>query len=410
MDLDPRKGPALRGALALALAASVAGPRAAAQDEARDAARAGAAFGVDLYRILDARDGNVFFSPYSVSEALALLSSGADGSTRRELLGTLHWTGSPSRMAGAFGAQDLQLSHAAPGGAVLSVANGLWYQRGHEPRASFLETARRDYGADIRVADFAADLPVSRNMINYWVRQKTLGKIPDLLPPGALTINTRLVLANAIYFKGSWQSRFDARRTAPRPFFSGVGRGAMAPTMALKAPFRTASADGCDLLELPYAGGELSMVILLPQTRDGLPALEQGLGAAGLSRWLAALDKAAPGELEVALPRFKMSYSAELTGPLQRLGMAASFAEGIADFSGINGKRDLYVSAVVHKAYVDVNEEGTEAAAATGIVVASLAVQVVQNFNVDHPFLFLIRDASTGSILFLGRIVDPQAA
>ncbi len=410
MDLDPRRGLAARGAIALALLAAFAGPRGAAGAEARDAAQSGEAFGIDLYRLLSARDGNVFFSPYSISEALALLSSGADGKTRREVLDTLHWNGAPREMAGAFGAQDLQLDRAAKDGAVLSVANGVWYQRGREPLAAFLQTARQEYRGDVRVADFAADLPVSRNMINYWVRQNTGGKISELLPMGVLTIRTRLVLANAIYFKGRWERPFDASRTRPGPFFAASGQSAMAPMMTRKARFRTAGADGCDLLELPYAGGELSMVILLPQARDGLPALEQRLSAAALSQWLATLDQAGRGELDVTLPRFRTNYSADLTTPLAQLGMKAAFAEGIADFSGIDGRRDLYVSAVVHKAFVDVNEEGTEAAAATGVVMfPTLAVQVSRRFTVDHPFLFLIRDSATGSILFLGRIVDPRA-
>jgi serpin B len=410
MDQKTWPGTARRGALALALAAALAGPRpaAAADTPAGDAAHAGAALGVDLYRIFALQDGNVFFSPYSVSEALALLSAGAGGRTQLEILRTLHWTRPPEGMPEAFKAQDLQLDHASQGGAILSVANGLWFQRGREPRAAFLDIARREYRADVRVSDFGADLPVSRRMINYWVAQKTGGKILELLPNGALTPFTRLVLANAIYFKGEWEQPFKADRTVPRPFFNAKGQSAMAPAMTQSAGFRTAGADGCDLLELPYAGGELSMVVLLPRTRDGLPDLEQRLSADGLSQWMAELDKAGKQELVVTLPRFKMSYTADLSGPLAQLGMATAFKEGQADLSGINGKRDLYVSAALHKAFVDVNEEGTEAAAATGMVMQSFAVHQTRTFTVDHPFLFLIRDTSTGSLLFLGRIVDPK--
>lgn len=406
MALDPT--PLLPGAIALAAALAGAPGAPAAEEPARGAARAGAALGVDLYHIFAAQGGNVFFSPYSISEALALLSTGAEGRTRQEMLRTLHWELPPGRMAAAFGAQDLRLDQDALAGATLSVANGLWYQRGHEPRAAFLETARVAFRADVRVADFSADLPVSQRMINYWAAKKTAGRISDLIPPGTLTPRTELVLVNAIYFKGRWERPFDARRTAPAPFFTTTGQEAATPTMTETARFRTASADGCDLLELPYAGGDLSMVILLPGKRDGLGALEQGLSAAALSQWLDSLDRSAPEELEVALPRFKLTFAAELAQALEQLGMVTAFKGREADFSPINGKRDLFVSAVLHKAYVDVNEVGTEAAAATGVGMKSLAVQRPLKFTVDHPFLFLIRDTATGSLLFLGRVADPR--
>jgi serpin B len=410
MEIDRWPRQYLPGAVALALFAGLAGPRVAAAEEtpARDAANAGAALGVDLYRLIAPQDGNVFISPYSISEAIALLSAGADGKTKQEVLRTLHWTTPSSSLAGAFGAQDLQLDRAAHDGAVLTVANGLWYQRGHVPLTAFLETAQQAYRAEVRVADFSADLPVARHMINYWVNKKTEGKIPELLPAGALTPFTRLVLANAIYFKGKWERQFKAALTVPKPFFTGAGPGVPTPTMTHSARFKIADSAACDLLELPYAGGELSMVILLPKTRDGLPSLEQALSAASLAQWLASLDQAGRQEVDVSLPRFKMSYSADLTKPLAQLGMATAFSERGADFSRINGQRDLYVSGVLHKAFVDVNEEGTEAAAATGIVVTSFAVEMSRKFTVDHPFLFLIRNTSTGSLLFLGRIVDPR--
>jgi len=273
--MEPSPRPILRGAVGLALVAALAGPRGAASPEvpATDAAHAGAALGADLYRLFATRDGNVFFSPYSISEALALLGAGADGKTRQEVLDTLHWTRPSDQMAAAFGAQDLQLDGAVGDGAVLSIANGLWYQRGHEPRPAFLQVARQAYRAEVRIADFSADLPVSRHMINTWVEKKTGGKIVDLLPADALTPRTRLVLANAVYFKGRWERPFDAQRTAPMAFFTATGQSVMTPTMTRTAGFRTRGADGCELLDLPYAGGGLSMVILLPTTRDGLPAL-----------------------------------------------------------------------------------------------------------------------------------------
>jgi serpin B len=411
MDFDRQQRPALPTIIAISLVVVLAGPvRAdAAGPPAKDAANAGAALGVDLYRLFSAQDGNVFFSPYSISEALALLSAGADGTTRREILNTLHWSLPADQMPEAFGAQDARLDEASKDGAILSVANSLWYQRGHEPRAAFLRVARQEYRSEVRIADFSADIPVSQRMINNWVEKKTGGRILDLLPSGALTPRTRLVLANAIYFKGRWERPFDERATAPRPFFTLQGQSVMTPTMARADEFRTWGADSCELLELPYAGKKLSMVILLPRTRDGLPALEQRLSSTVLAQWLASLDLAGREDLAVTLPRFTMTYAAELKKPLSQLGMEAAFNPTEADLSGINGGRDLFVSTVLHKAFVDVNEEGTEAAAATGVAVVKLDVVIPRKFPVDHPFLFLIRDNLTGSLLFLGRIVDPRA-
>jgi serpin B len=401
-----------RAALALTLGALPGAATVAAGEglPARDAAESGEATGMDLYRIFSGQDGNVFFSPYSISEALALLSLGAGGRTQAEILRTLHWNRPADRLAAAFGAQDAGVEAAARDSVTLTVANGIWYQRGQAPRAPFTEAAQTAFHAEIRVADFAADLPVSQHMINYWVDRKTGGRIPLLVPPGALTPNTRLVLANAIYFKGRWAAPFAKERTAPKPFHTADGQSVLTPMMWRQGHCRSASADGCDLLELPYAGGALSMVIALPKTRDGLPALEQGLTAAGLSGWLGLLDAAGARQTDVTLPRFTMNFSVELTKALAQLGMVTAFVDREADFSPINGRRDLYVSAAFHKAFVDVNEEGTEAAAATGFGLHSLAVERAQAFNADHPFLFLIRCGSTGSVLFLGRVSDPRSS
>ncbi len=410
--MDVKKGCFGSAALAFALAGwpVAASAEGGAAGPAREAAETGESSGVDLFRIFSAQDGNFVFSPYSISEALALLSLGAGGRTQAEILHTLHWNRPPDRLGAAFAAQDAGVEGAARDLLTLSVANGIWYQRGQPPRASFSEAAQVSFHAEIRVADFAADLPVSQHMINYWVAKKTDGRIPLLVPPGALTPQTRLVLANAIYFKGRWADPFEKGRTAPKPFYTADGQSVLTPMMWREAHSKTAGADGCDLLELPYAGGALSMVIILPKTRDGLPALEQGLTAAGLSGWLGLLDAAGARQTDVTLPRFTMNFSVELTKALAQLGMVTAFVDRQADFSPINGRRDLYVSAAFHKAFVDVNEEGTEAAAATGFGLRSLAVERAQTFSADHPFLFLIRCGSTGSVLFLGRVSDPRSS
>jgi len=410
MHLERSPGSSRLAAAAVALAAVLAQPPCAPGQEppAKDAAAAGSALGVDLYRQFAAEDGNVFFSPYSVAEGLALLASGAEGRTRQELLSVMHWSLGPDRMPAAFADQDLMLDGAAKGGDVLTVANSLWCQRDLAPRAAFIRTAQQAFRADVRVADFGADLPVSQRMINYWVERKTGGKITGLLTEGSLTPRTQLVLANAIYFKGRWERPFDSRRTAPAPFATARGLTVMAPTMAVTGRFRTKGLDAFELLELPYAGGSLSMAILLPRSRDGLRPIEQRLGAPELSQWLASLDAAGREELEITLPRFKMTYAADLAKALARLGVATAFQAGAADFSPINGRHEFFVSNVLHKAIVDVSEEGTEAAAATGVAMSAAIATPPRKFPVDHPFLFLIRDAQTGSLLFLGRVADPR--
>jgi serpin B len=396
--------------LALALAGALAAQAAPAEPvaDSQRAAQSGAALGVDLYHALGAGGGNLAISPLGISEMLALLSSGADGKTRDELLKALHWDQAPGLLAGAFGAQDGLLDRSAGSTAILHVANGLWYQAGDAPRQAFLDTARDDFRAEVRAADFVTSAPVARLEINAWVEQKTAGKIADLLPEGAVNPQTRLALANAVYFKGQWEHAFEARRTSSRPFFIQPGTPVDTPQMSATEHLKMAHVPECDLLELPYLGGGLSMVVLLPRERDGLAALEKSLTPTGLGVWLAALDFSKPRNTHVTLPKFRMTYSTGLIDALKQAGVAAAFDPREADFSPMNGRRDLHVSTVLHKAFVDVNEEGTEAAAATFVGVAALGIEMSDEFRADHPFIFLIRDNTTGCLLFLGRVADPR--
>ena len=396
---------AVVAALASACALGAASPPAGT---AREAAASGEAIGVDLYRAFATGDGNFVFSPYSISESLALLGTGAAGKTQAEILHTLHWTGPIERLKADFGAQDRQIGHATRDGLTLSIANSLWYQREHQPRPAFMEGAQSAFHVDVRVSDFAADLPVAQHMINYWVEKKTEGKITSLIPPGALTPRTRMVLANAIYFKGLWAFPFKAGDTAPKPFYTANGQSVLTAIMKQEASYKVAESDGCVVVELPYVGRELAMVIVLPEARDGLSALELGLMGPSFARLMTAVDAASTVKTALSLPRFKMTFSAELTKALVQMGMVNAFVDRQADFSAIDGQHDLYVSNALHKAYIEVNEQGTEAAAATGFGMKSLAVVQPWIVNVDHPFLFAIRDLTTGTILFLGRVEDPS--
>ena len=357
-------------------------------------------FAVALFEKLRAREGNLFFSPASISAALAMVYAGARGETAAEMARTLRL---PEGDVHAAYSELLGGLDRKGGDVSLSVANALWAQRGFAFREAFLKTVREGYRAEAKEADFAGASEEARRAINAWVEQKTQEKIKELFKPGVLTPATRLVLANAIYFKGKWAHPFDAKQTAVEPFLAAKERRVDARMMRQKARFRYFEDGDLQALEMPYAGDELAMTILLPRRADGIAELERSLTAARLAEWLGGL---APMEVAVSLPRFTLTSEFSLADTLSDMGMQRAFGDG-ADFSGMSDAEQLALTAVVHKAWVDVNEEGTEAAAATGGVVSVTSVQQVPVFRADHPFLFLIRDARTGYVLFAGRVANP---
>jgi serpin B len=287
------------------------------------------------------------------------------------------------------------------------LTNGLWGQKNHIFLPAFLNIAQQRYGANVKQVDFRTHADTARMEINDWVDHKTKGKITDLIQSGVLGPATRLVLVNAIYFKGSWAKKFDKLSTTKAPFIVTADQKTEVPLMNLTADFKYAEVEGLQLLELPYAWDDLSMVVLLPRDVDRLKDVEDLLITQTLDRWLA---QASEQKVAVFLPKFKLAAQFSLAKPLAEMGMTDAFSLN-ADFSGMDGERDLLISAVVHKAFVDVNEEGTEAAAATGVVMSRMAIMRMPRptpiFRADHPFIFLIRDNHSGTILFLGRLVDP---
>jgi len=362
------------------------------------------AFALDLYGRLITTGGNLFFSPYSISACLAMTYAGARGDTARQIAQTLHFRANQDQLAAAFGELQQQLNEAR-NGSELNVANGLWGQKDHPFLPAFLEVAKSTFRAGLNQVDFRTEAEPARAQINDWVSKTTEGKITNLLPPGMLAPATRLVLVNAISFKGRWAKPFNKTNTSNAPFSVAPNQRVQAPLMNLSAAFSYAEVEGLQLLELPYAGGGLSMVVLLPGEINGLKTAEASLNQQTLDGWLA---QAREQKVTVFLPRFKLTAQFRLARTLAEMGMKEAFSSA-ADFSGMDGARDLFLSAVVHKAFVDVNEEGTEAAAATGAAVRMLAVrrQPTPTFRADHPFIFLIRDTHSGSILFLGRVLDP---
>ncbi len=365
-------------------------------------------FALDLYgRLRTGPGGNLFFSPSSVSTALAMLYAGAGGETAEQMAKVLHFRLPSEKLHSAFG--DLRRSWnlgASGRGYRLSVADRLWGQAGFHFLPGFLAVTREEYGAELAQVDFQGQAEDARRRINAWVEEQTQGKIRDLVPPGALDAKTRLVLTDAVYFKGIWTEPFRKESTQVAPFHVSAARKTDVPLMFRTDAYPFWAGDGLKMLALPYGKGDLSMLILLPDDVEGLSALEERLTDENLSRWLSSLQTR---EVSVSLPRFTLTSEFQLADVLKAMGMPRAFTLGEADFSGMSREEELFVSAVIHKAFVDVNEEGTEAAAATGIGVKSVAApEEPLVFRADHPFVFLIRDNRTGSILFLGRLMNPQ--
>lgn len=363
-------------------------------------------FAVSLFARLREQRGNLFYSPYSLSTALAMTYAGARGQTAEEMAKTLHFTAPPERLHRAFHELIARMNGGGKSRPYqLAVANALWGQKGDPVLPEFLHLLATDYGASFDQVDFRSSED-ARRVINEWVEEHTQRKIKNLISAPQPLPGTSLILTNAIYFKGTWEHQFVKLATHDEPFTTGAGEKVQVPMMHQVERLAYHEGASFQMLELPYAGGDLSMVILLPKATKGLRELEESLTAKKLSDWAHALR---PRRVSVSLPRFKIEGAFSLGKTLADMGMPTAF-KGEADFSGINGSRDLFISDVVHKAFVDVNEEGTEAAAATGVVMtrASKAAEPITIFRADHPFLFLIRETKTGSVLFLGRAADPR--
>jgi len=372
-------------------------------------------FAFNLYGQLKGEAGNLFFSPQSIQTALAMASCGARGETGRQMVSVMGFQEDrpirPEWMAAACGEFLAALrGDGKPRAYELSAANALWGQKGYGFLPDYLALLDRSFGAGLKEVDFAADTEGSRQTINAWVEKETRDRIKDLIPPGLLQPLTRLVLVNAIYFKGTWAIPFKKDATADGDFFVAAGQKVQAPLMNRTGYFGYYDGGQWKALEMPYKGNELAMVILLPAQVDGLPQMEKDLAAGKVLGDLAANLKTR--QVRVTVPRFKTTASILLRKTLAAMGMPLAFQAGKADFSGMNGgKESLWIAEVVHKAFVDVNEEGTEAAAATAIVMMAgegMSMDEPPVFRADHPFLFLIRDKKSGCILFMGRLANPK--
>jgi len=369
-----------------------------------------AAFAAELYAKIAPPTGNLFFSPYSISLALSLAYAGSGGETAAEMARVLHLPGDPAKAAQGFADLAGRLAALSPEDATLAVGNSLWYQQGIRLQDSYLRLARDSYHAQIQAVDFIHRPGAACDDINRWVGEATQGKILKLVAPDAVGSGTRVVLANAIYFKGRWESPFRSERTQPAPFYSAPGRSAPVPMMSQHAVYHLVQRPGFRLLEMPYRGRAVSLIVLLPDAVDGLPEIERQLGGDDLTTGLRQLAAGEQYEVALSFPRFNAETGLDLSSPLRQLGLRAAFDPQRADFSGIAAGREFSLSQILHKAVVEVNEQGTVAAAATGVMMSAQAVIVrpKADFRVDHPFLFFIRENSTGTLLFFGRITQPR--
>lgn len=363
-------------------------------------------FAVNLYSKLSETKGNVFCSPFSISMALGMTATGAQGATLDQMRKVFFLPNEPlaadrryrSLMAAVSGTDKPY---------ELATANAIWAQQGFPWRTEFKDRVAQ-YGAGLRDADFVKQADAERQAVNRWVEVQTKQRIKELFQPRTVDGNTRMILANAIYFKGRWATEFNARLTKPMPFIAADGTKSDVPMMFRKAQFSLFTGDDHRVLSLPYKGNELSMLVALPHTQDGLAAVEKKLNAETIAQWT---SQAKPtNDLQVYLPKFKIETSYKLNDTLVSMGMPDAFDGTKADFTAMHSSPErLFISIVVHKAYVDVSEEGTEAAAATGVGMARTAAPIAEPkvFKADHPFLFAIRHNESGAVLFLGRVAKP---
>lgn len=368
------------------------------------------AFTFDLYQALRETDGNLFYSPYSISLALAMTYAGARGETEEQMANTLHFDLPQNQLHPAFNSLDLELGRRGQDargkdgeGFRLHIVNAIWGQKDLEFLSEFLDLLAENYGAGLRILDFMKAPEQSRITINEWVSDQTEERIKDLIPQGLINTFTRLVLTNAIYFNAAWQHPFEENATNDG-LFHLLDRGEVTvPMMRQAESFGYAEGDGYQVVELPYDGRELSMVILLPSLGQ-FELFEESINAQRVDDIMKNLNT---WEVVLTMPKFEFESSFSLKKALTAMGMPVAFTDS-ADFSGMTGYRDLCIAEVVHKAFVSVDEAGTEAAAATAVVMRPTAMpgEPVE-VTIDRPFIFLIRDIETGTILFVGRVVNP---
>jgi len=370
--------------------------------DTQKAARTINAFATDLYGVLKTNEGNLFFSPYSISSALVMAYAGSKGNTAQQLATVLHLNNVSHSNFSSLKQPLVNSSNEES--YQLSIANAIWMQKNFLVNPEFLYLLQDQYRARLQLVDFEKNAEEARNKINVWTEEKTKQKIKDLLQPGILTEQTRLVLTNAIYFKGNWLNAFSEEKTTPLPFKFASNQQVKVPTMLQEGQFNYVEDENVQLIELPYQTQDeqtgLTMVVLLPKQLEKFAEVEEHV-----TQWLSPHFK--KEKVKLYLPKFNATSAFDLKDTLEKLGVKDAFDASHANFTNINDKEKLSISAVIHKAFIDVSEKGTEAAASTAVVVATRSLARVKEFRADHPFLFWIRDQQSGAILFMGRVVNP---
>ena len=371
--------------------------------------RANSVFAIDLYKSLYSSEGNLFISPYSISLAMSMTYAGARGETEKQIVQTLHYPLDQNDCHSSFASIQSVLDEIQIRDNIkLNIANSLWAQQGYPFRKEYLSLAQQKYGASIMSVNFNSAPTEAINKINQWVKEKTDGKIQGII--AKLPQESRLLLINAIYFKADWKNQFSPGNTMGEEFWFSRNNSVIVPTLhkTMRGPMY-AEFENLQVLELPYVGENISMLILLPKEIDGLKQLEAGLSLENLDKWKRGLKRLNKNKrIELSLPKFKIPYELNLIPSLKAMGMIDAFSFPSADFSGMTGKKDIYLALAVHKTFIELNEKGTEAGAVTAMGGAGLVEEYdVIDFQANHPFLFVITDKLTGSILFMGRLTDP---
>ena len=363
-------------------------------------------FALELYKQLAAKaDGNVFISPWSITTALGMAWAGARGETADEMAEVLHFPSDQAATHPLFGELiDTINGIQEEGKLVLNTANALWPATGHAVLPEYTDILDTQYGAHAEALDYKAETEGSRQRINGWVADQTAERILDLIPEGLLGPDTAIVLTNAIYFKGAWKTLFDPEKTSPALFTASDGTEIEVEMMSMKEELLFYEGDGVTLVTLPYHSEHVEAVLISPDDGD-IRALEAKLSTDTIADWL---EQRSEAKGNVRLPRFSLRYKEELSSVIKAMGMELPFMPGAADFSGIFGQPNLFISKILHETFLQVKEEGTEAAGATAIIIERTSVVREPTFNGDRPFLFLIRDTVTGSLLFMGRIAEPD--
>ncbi len=359
-------------------------------------------FGIDLYKMLVKKPGNMFISPFSISSALAMTYIGANGNTALQMKKTLYFDLDDESLHTGF-SQLIESLNQPNDNYKLAVANSLWAQEDYIFLKEFLEQVQKYYQAGLNYVDFKRETEKARQQINKWVEEKTNGKIKEIIQPDDIDQLTRLILVNAIYFKGMWLKPFDPSLTRKAPFYITKDKSVEVDMMFKNTTTNYTEDQSAQVLELPYAGEKISMIIVLP--KKSLDQLEKDLSLDLLKGWIKNFKQE---EVDIYLPKFKIEYRTYLKEPLMSMKMVDAFTDAAADFSKMDGTRTLKIHDVIHQSFIEVNEEGTEAAAATAVIIVGKGLSMSKVFKADKPFIFFIYDKTNDLILFMGRLVDPK--